>query len=409
MKHLNFIVVGCGNRGSSLTSDVVIGLDEVTVIGLCDHYKDKAETLAGKINEKAGYTPEVFTDHNEMFAAMKGKADAVLVSCSWEGHVAVACDAMKAGIAVAMEVGGAQSEEECWKLVDTYEATKTPFMFLENCCFDRDEMLATAVARRGIFGRIMYAHGAYSHDIRDEVGYGKQNRHYRLYHYLNRNCENYPTHELGPIAKVLGINRGNRMVSLVSMASAAAGMHQYILNEQPNLDHLLDAEFKQGDVVDTLIKCEDGAMISLRLDTTLPGYYSREFTLKGTRGMFNHDTNTAMVDGQPKELKHKDNAYEAYYDFLPPIWKNVTPEILQKGHGGMDYFQFEQFCADLREGRDMTIDVYDAAAWMAVTYLSEKSIAEGSIPVAVPDFTRGAYKTRPTYDVTDLGLDKDKT
>ena len=29
--------------------------------------------------------------------------------------------------------------------------------------------------------------------------------HYRLRSYVERNCEQYPTHELGPIAKILGI------------------------------------------------------------------------------------------------------------------------------------------------------------------------------------------------------------
>lgn len=405
MKHLNFLIVGCGGRGTALTRDVIVNLDDVSVIGVCDHYRDRAENLADKVYEQHGNRPEIFTDHREMLDKMKDKADAVLVSCSWEGHVVVACDAMKLGIAVAMEVGGAQSEEECWDLVNTYEATKTPFMLMENCCFDRDELLVTSLVRRGMLGKVMYAHGAYSHDLRDEIGYGREKRHYRLNHYLNRNCENYPTHELGPIAKIIGINRGNRMVSLVSMASAARGMHEYI-ETQPELAYLADAEFRQGDIVDTLIKCENGEMISLRLDTTLPGCYSREITIKGTKGMFNHDTNTAIVDSMPKELKHKDNAYEAYYDMLPAIWKNVTPEILKKGHGGMDYFQFVRFVDDLRDGRDMTVDVYDAAAWMAITYLSERSIAEGSVPVEIPDFTRGRYKTRPTYDVTDLGLDK---
>ena len=96
--------------------------------------------------------------------------DAVLVSTSWEMHIAVSCDAMKAGKIVAMEVGGANSEEDCWKLVRTYEETKTPFMFMENCCYDRSEMMITAMAKAGVFGRIMYGSDAYSHDLRYELG-----------------------------------------------------------------------------------------------------------------------------------------------------------------------------------------------------------------------------------------------
>ena len=50
----------------------------------------------------------------------------------------------------------------------------------------------------------------------------------------------------------------------------------------------------------------------------------------------------------------------------------------------------------------MPVDVYDCAAWMAITPLSEQSIAMGGHPVAVPDFTRGEWMRRPPYDVADI-------
>jgi hypothetical protein len=52
----------------------------------------------------------------------------------------------------------------------------------------------------------------------------------------------------------------------------------------------------------------------------------------------------------------------------------------------------------------MPLDVYDAAAWMVITCLSEKSIKEGKV-VEIPDFTRGAYKVRPITDVIDFDKD----
>ena len=55
---------------------------------------------------------------------------------------------MRAGKAVALEVGGAYSIEDCFLLVKTWEDTKVPFMFLENCCYNREELLATAMVRR---------------------------------------------------------------------------------------------------------------------------------------------------------------------------------------------------------------------------------------------------------------------
>jgi len=40
------------------------------------------------------------------------------------------------------------------------------------------------------------------------------------------------------------------------------------------------------------------------------------------------------------------------------------------------------------------IDVYDLASWSAVAELSEKSVAQGGMPVTFPDFTRGLWKQR---------------
>jgi hypothetical protein len=37
---------------------------------------------------------------------------------------------------------------------------------------------------------------------------------------------------------------------------------------------------------------------------------------------------------------------------------------------------------------------YDAAAWSAVFPLSVASVAQGSAPLAFPDFTRGEWKSR---------------
>jgi len=43
--------------------------------------------------------------------------------------------------------------------------------------------------------------------------------------------------------------------------------------------------------------------------------------------------------------------------------------------------------------------VYDAAAWSSVFPLSIASVAQGSAPVTVPDFTRGAWKTQPPLGI----------
>ncbi len=158
------------------------------------------------------------------------------------------------------------------------------------------------MVRQGLFGEIVHCQDGCRHDLRDEIFRGRENCHYRFRNYLNRNCENYPTHELGPIANVLNINRGNRMLSLVSMASKSAGLHEYILREKGPEYNIADMKLMQGDVVTTVIKCAHGETICLTLDTTLPQSYSRALHVQGTKGMYIEDNRSIFLDGKTTSM-----------------------------------------------------------------------------------------------------------
>lgn len=405
---LQIALIGQGARGYSTLRDFFVKQNDIDILYTCDVYEDRAERSAYLVAEKMGNSScQAITDYHKALA--DNNVDAVLIYTSWDCHVRIAIDAMNAGKITAMEVGGASSIEECWDLVKTYEKTKTPFMFLENCCYDKRELLALKMARAGIFGDIVHCSGAYAHDLRYEISHGKENRHYRLKNYLHRNAENYPTHDLGPIAKLLDINRGNRMVSLVSVASKSAGLSQYICDREDTINpELIGKTFRQGDIVDTIITCAGGETIRLKLDTTLPGFYNRDFTVRGTKGMYMQLLNCALIDGIDNKKEFFDpidsvnalmNNAERYENLLPDQWKNITEEERAAGHGGMDGIMLRQFINRAKSGEPFAIDVYDAAAWIAVTALSEASIALGGAPVAFPDFTNGTWINRERVDV----------
>ena len=246
MKKVRIGVIGFGQRGSSLTKSILLRMPDVEVVAICDSYADRVEDGQNSV-EKAGFKrPLGSTNHIEILDS--GVMDAVLVATSWETHVEVAIDAMKRKIPVALEVGGAYSIERLWDMVRVQEETGTPLMFMENCCFGKTELLGTSLVRNGILGDVVHCHGCYGHYLCKEVADGDKIRHYRLRNYLTRNCENYPTHELGPIAKLLNINRGNQMVSLVSVASRAVGMQDYVSRHAEEYPDLVGKPFRQGDI-----------------------------------------------------------------------------------------------------------------------------------------------------------------
>ena len=61
-----------------------------------------------------------------------------------------------------------------------------------------------------------------------------------------------------------------------------------------------------------------------------------------------------------------------------------------------------QFINAIKNNTEMPIDVYDMAAWMAITPLSEQSVAQGGMPQAIPDFTRGEWILRKPKDVVPM-------
>ena len=105
------------------------------------------------------------------------------------------------------------------------------------------------------------------------------------------------------------------------------------------------------------------------------------------------------VDGVRESL----NSAEKYEEeFLPSLWKDIDPADLESGHGGIDTLEFRVFADCVLNNKEMPIDVYDAASWMAITALSEQSIATGGAPQLIPDFTDGKWINREPRDVVEM-------
>ena len=100
---------------------------------------------------------------------------------------------------------------------------------------------------------------------------------------------------------------------------------------------------------------------------------------------------------------HEWTPLEEIYDrWLHPLWRHYDAV---GGHDGMDYLVLSAFFDAVRNGTPMPIDVYDMASWMVITTLSEQSIAMGSQPVPIPDFTNGMWTCRAPYHRSRYCLD----
>lgn len=385
--------IGLGRRGSWVLDACVSEMRDVEVTYICDLHDERLNSVAKMLEDKK-YSPPIRTkDYHDILK--DEDIDAVFIMTDWASHCPIAKDSMLAGKYTAVEVGCAYNLQDCWDLVNIYEETGTPLMLLENCCYGRREMMVLNMVQQGLFGEIVHCAGAYRHYLPEEELFKDVEgpvSHYRLGNYMERNCEQYPTHALVPISKIVGINRGNRMVRLNSVASKSVGLKVYAAEHHPD-NKELNREYAQGDVVTTVITCEGGETITLNLDTTLPiAYYSRNFTVRGTKGMATEERKVVYLEGMEEGVSNNEEEFFEKYDH--PLYREYTQLGERGGHGGIDWLVCRAFIESVKAGTNTPIDVYDAATMLSIAVLSEESIKRNGAPIDVPDFTRGKWQNR---------------
>jgi predicted dehydrogenase len=307
--------------------------------------------------------------------------------------------AMRAGKHAATEVPMAVTVDECWQLVETAEKTRRHCVMMENCCYDRTEMMILNMVRQGLFGELLHAECGYLHDLRELKLTDFYEGRWRVKHSVRRNGDVYPTHGLGPVAQWLDVNRGNQFDHLVSMSTASRGLNLWAAEHLGPDSPQARQKYALGDVVNTLIRTKNGQTILVTHDTNLPRPYSRKILLQGTKGIVRkYPEQKIHVEGRSKAHQWEDLA--AYRErFEHPVWKALEERSKGAGHGGMDFIEDYRLVECLRAGTPTDMDVYDGAAWSAVSGLSERSIAARGRSVDFPDFTRGAWKTRPPLGI----------
>lgn len=397
--------IGLGRRGMAVLHNSIVSMNDVEVAYVSDLSSKRMEKAVELIRERMGNTPEAVEDYRTILS--DESVDAVFIMNGWDGRVAMAIEAMRAGKYVGIEVGCAEDLESCFELVKAYEETKVPVMMLENCCYGRREMMVLNMVKQGLFGEIVYCTGGYHHYLNEcELFKGidtDEIPHYRLEHYLNENRENYPTHELGPISKVLDINRGNRFVSLTSFGSKSVGIKDYAARKFGEDSPYATADYKQNDIVTTILRCAGGETVTIVLDTTLPrAYYSRNFSVRGTLGMSSEEKEAVFIEGMEEGVTFNEEQMYEKYDH--PIHAEYMKKGVKEGHGGMDWLVCRAFIESVKAGIDTPIDAYDTATWLAVGVLSERSLANQNQTVEVPDFTNGKWQNREPYPKVKYSL-----
>lgn len=387
--------VGVGHQGSSHVENF-LKIDGVEIKAICDLLPEHVAAMQKLVTDAGRPAPVEYSRGPEDFRRMCDTEDLDLVftATPWEWHAPVCLAAMRNGKHAATEVPMCPTLEECWALVETAEQTRRHCVMMENCCYDRTEMMVLNMVRHGLFGELLHAECGYLHDLRELKLTDFYVGRWRIAHAIRRNADLYPTHGLGPVAQWMDVNRGNRFAYLVSMASPGRGLNLWAAEHDGPGSPAARQRYALGDVVTTLIRTERGQTISLTHDTNSPRPYSRNIVLQGTRGLARkYPEEKIYIEGRSPAHQWEDlRGYRE--EFEHPVWRDLEERSRGAGHGGMDFIEDYRLIECLRAGTPTDQDVYDGAALSAVIGLTERSIKGGSKPVEFPDFTRGAWKTR---------------
>jgi predicted dehydrogenase len=418
IKRAKIAFIGLGLRGRSHLEQALFRND-IEITALCDISAEAIGISKKMIADKGLPEPAVYQKGTHDFENMVKRQDieGVIIATPWEWHVPMALAAMAQGHYAGVEVSATVTLKESWDLVQMHERTGAHCMMLENVCYRRDVMAVLNMVRQNMFGELIHLECGYEHDLRGvkfndgKTAYGKgvefgpkavSEASWRTQHSLTRNGDVYPTHGIGPVANLLNINYGNRFTHITSMASKARGLHNYIVKNGGENHPNTKVKFKLGDVVTSQIRTANGETILMTHDTNLPRPYSLGFRVQGTEGIWMDLNKSIYLEGKSPQAHNWEpfENYQKQYDH--PLWVKYAENAQNAGHGGMDWFVLHAFVESVKRKAVPPIDTYDTATWSALSPLSETSIAQGSKPIPVPDFTKGKWKQRKAvFALTD--------
>ncbi len=401
-------IIGIGARGTGFVRRLAV-IPNVEIKALCDVREERAAREAKFLVEKGKPAPALYTGTETAWRALceRPDVDVVYIITPWLWHAPMALYAMRCGKHAAVEVPAAMTVEDCWRLVDTAEATRRHCMMLENCCYGLNELLALNLCRKGVLGDLVHGEAGYIHypgkafleeDPSDEKGYQWRGRWYK-----EHTGNAYPTHGLGPVCQWMGINRGDRMDALTSMSTASITRNRLVAEKYgPDSPQAKDA-YKMGDMNTSLIRTRNGRTIMVQFDTTNPRPYSRINLVSGSKGIFaDYPLRVALSPAVHDWMDEKKLA-ALKEEHKHPLWAKYGADAERMGgHGGMDYLMDLRLCHCLHHGLPLDIDVYDTALWSSIVELSERSVLRGGSAVEIPDFTRGGWRNAEPLGVVTM-------
>lgn len=290
----------------------------------------------------------------------------------------------------------------CYKLVETSMSTGQYYMLGETSYYHPQSMFCRRKAAAGAFGDFVYCEGEYMHDVdawcnlreveknRTSSRSGREWVEYRK-KYIDAGIKtgpmHYPTHSVsGPISV---------------MNARAKKVVCYGFTNRTGDSFFDDMAFTNETA---LFEIDNGSTLRICEFRELAGTFhdGETFRIVGTRGVFNEDMwkeNFRTATEKARDLETTKLSVLEMRDPLPEdvalafakignpeatSFEDFTPE----GHGGSHPYLVNEFVAAIAGNRQPTINIWEAAHYMAMGVMAHKSALKDGERLDIPDFGR---------------------
>jgi predicted dehydrogenase len=387
--------IGVGDRGTGLLR-VALNVPNVEVLAVCDINHANLTRAQDAVVKAGGKKPEGYEKdpHDYRRLLEREDIDGVVIATPQELHAEMAIDGFKAKKVVGSEVPACTTIDECHAMIKAHREFGARYMMLENYLYSQPVMMVQNMVDQGVFGDLTYGFGEYVHEIREMRFTKKGTLTWRGENVLHTRGIVYPTHAAGPVCRWLGINRGDKLQTLVAMDSKAAGNRAYAIEKFGENSEQAKIDWENGDTNQALIRTAQGRLIEVRYDTASPRPSGMgQYSLQGTKASYDSAFGEHKMFIEGKSKPHQWDDLEKYTEqYQHPYWKERGAEAGKTGHGGGDWFVINDFINYVAGGPDAKspVDIVDALTWTSIRPLSEKSIRDGNKPIEMPDFSKDA-------------------
>lgn len=373
-KKIRIGVLGA-TRGLEIVERSVSAFEDIEVVAICDIYQPILDQAYQKCLS-FGKNVRCVKDFSEL---LTDDIDAVILANYATEHAPYAIKALKAGKHVMSEVLPTQNMAEAVELVEAVEESGKVYAYAEQYCYFDTVFDMRLRFERGEIGDLVLVEGEFIHDCSSKwprlTRGGKD-------HWRNHVPSTfYCTHSIGPMLYITGA----RPLTIVGAECAPQ-------------DYMTEMGARSGSAAIEMMTLTGGAVGTSKHGNLRRGWRCY-FAVYGTKGTLENDHHE-WHQKRGYELLTAPQERDNIYQTITPKWSEEISSIKKDGEQP-ETCALRCFIGAINGdpvAKKYMIDVYAALDMSIPGLLAHRSLLNGNMPIAMPDFRDKAQREKYRND-----------